>query len=165
MDDVTFGRLVCRLLVCRSTDGDAVRQTAETPLFVQSSHSDVGPAVPARRLQRPLHLRLDVSYDLDHNEAECRNKTAANLVLPATVFAEILVGPHRRGKRAGSKVEGVCRRLRQQVEPRDTNIATHAAILRSRHKSSKLPDALVLATGGIPVSAPGPRRTQRSQFL
>jgi len=90
-------------------------------------------------------------HDAHHKGAiaALARKRTADLVLPATVYAEILVGPHRRGKAAVSKVEAFVSDFGMQVESIDTDIARRAAILRSRHKGLKLPDALVLATGDI----------------
>ncbi|HZJ51581.1 MAG TPA: PIN domain-containing protein [Actinomycetota bacterium] len=90
-------------------------------------------------------------HDAHHGAAiaALARKRTADLVLPATVYAEILVGPQRRGKAAVTKVEAFVGDFGMQVEPIDTDIARRAAILRSRHKGLKLPDALVLATGDI----------------
>ncbi len=81
-------------------------------------------------------------------EALARNRTAG-FVLPATVYAEILVGPYRRSKATVSKVEAFVLDFGMEIHPIDKEIAKHAARLRSRHAALKLPDALVLATGEI----------------
>lgn len=70
-----------------------------------------------------------------------------SVVLPASAYAEVMVGPARRG----SKAEGVVRRLLDRfpirVEPLGPQIAEAAAQLRARHgEDLLLPDALVVAT-------------------
>ena len=71
------------------------------------------------------------------------------LVLPASSFAEVLVGPSRRGAKAVSTVRDFVHRLPVAVHPLDEDIACAAAALRARHASIKLPDALVIATAGV----------------
>lgn len=68
------------------------------------------------------------------------------LVLPASAFAEVLVGPARRGEHAVSVVREVVDRAPIEIEPLGEEIALAAATLRARHRSLKLPDALVIAT-------------------
>ncbi|MBK6858212.1 MAG: PIN domain-containing protein [Microthrixaceae bacterium] len=68
------------------------------------------------------------------------------LVLPASALAEILVGPSRRGTAAVGAVRELLDRLPIEVEPVGSEIAIAAAALRARHRSVKLPDALVIAT-------------------
>jgi predicted nucleic acid-binding protein len=68
------------------------------------------------------------------------------LVLPASAFAEILVGPSRKGTAAVTAVRDLIDRVPIHVEPLVAEIALAAAAIRARHRSLKLPDALVLAT-------------------
>ncbi len=68
------------------------------------------------------------------------------LVIPASAFAEILVGPSRTGADAVAAVREMVDRVPIDVEPLDAAIAIAAAALRARHRSLKLPDALVIAT-------------------
>ena len=56
------------------------------------------------------------------------------------------VGPARTGPQAVEVVRALIERLPVSVVDLDAEIATHAAGLRARHRSLKLPDALVLAT-------------------
>lgn len=70
------------------------------------------------------------------------------LVLPASAFAEILVGPSRKGTVAVGAVRDLVDRLPIAIEPLDAEIAVEAASIRARHRSLKLHDALVLATAG-----------------
>ncbi len=76
-------------------------------------------------------------------DARSRND---RIVLPASAFAEILVGPARRGVDAVAAVRGLVDRVPLAVEPLDAEIAVVAAAIRARHPSLKLPDALVIAT-------------------
>lgn len=68
------------------------------------------------------------------------------LFMAASALAECLVGPARRSQQAIELVRTVIDRLPVSVVDLDTEIATRAAILRSRHRTLKLPDALVIAT-------------------
>ena len=68
------------------------------------------------------------------------------LVIPASVYAEILVGPYRRGSEAVAEVEAFRADLDVRVEAVTEAIARAAARLRSGSRSLRLPDALVIAT-------------------
>lgn len=68
------------------------------------------------------------------------------LALAASALAECLVGPARTGPKAVEIVRTLIERLPASVVDLDADIAAHAAGLRARHRSLKLPDALVLAT-------------------
>jgi predicted nucleic acid-binding protein len=63
-----------------------------------------------------------------------------------SAYAEILVNPWRRGLDAVAVVKGFVMDLGIRIEPLSEGIAEHAARLRARHESLRLPDALVLAT-------------------
>jgi predicted nucleic acid-binding protein len=70
-----------------------------------------------------------------------------DLVLPASAYAECLVGPLRRGPDAAAIVDAFLEALPARVEPVTRSIARVAAALRARHgRAVRLPDALVLAT-------------------
>ena len=71
------------------------------------------------------------------------------LVLPASAYAEILVGPARRGREAMAAAREFVADLALRVEPISAEIAERAAVLRALHRSLKLPDALVIATGDV----------------
>ena len=81
--------------------------------------------------------RAALSNALDHGDG---------LFMAASALAECLVGPARRSQQAIELVRTVIDRLPVSVVDLDTEIATRAAILRARHRTLKLPDALVLAT-------------------
>lgn len=88
----------------------------------------------------------DLHHEAAHSalhEARVRND---RLVLPASAFAEVLVGPSRRGREAIAAVRDLVDRVPVAIEPLDIEIALAAAALRARHRSLKLPDALVIAT-------------------
>jgi predicted nucleic acid-binding protein len=71
------------------------------------------------------------------------------LVLPASAYAEALVGPHRRGPAAVASFDRFVADLALRVEPLTPEIARRAAALRRRHAALRLPDALVLGTGEV----------------
>jgi predicted nucleic acid-binding protein len=70
------------------------------------------------------------------------------LVVPASAYAEALVGPSRKGADAVDTVDAFLDALPASIEPASREIARRAAALRARHgRALRLPDALVLATG------------------
>jgi len=68
------------------------------------------------------------------------------LLIPLSVYAEILVAPYRRGETAVAEVETFLADFSIRVEAMTPSIARAAAQLRSTSRSMRLPDALVLAT-------------------
>jgi predicted nucleic acid-binding protein len=72
-----------------------------------------------------------------------------DLVLPATAYAEVLVAPARKGSGAVDRVEEALAALTVKLESVTPAIARSAASLRARHRSLRLPDALVLATADV----------------
>lgn len=77
------------------------------------------------------------------SDARTRND---RLVIPASAFAETLVGPSRKGTATVAAVCDLADRVPIAIEPLDAEIAIAAAAIRARHQSLKLPDALVIAT-------------------
>lgn len=67
------------------------------------------------------------------------------LVMPASVYAEILVAPYRRGPEAVSEVESFLADFAIRMDALTPTTARAAAKLRSGSRL-RLPDALVLAT-------------------
>jgi predicted nucleic acid-binding protein len=70
----------------------------------------------------------------------------ADVVLPASAYAEILVEPAASGTRAVKRAKRVLQAFPMHVEPITQEIAERAAILRAR---LRLPDALVVATADV----------------
>lgn len=68
------------------------------------------------------------------------------LVLPASVLEEVLVGAVSRGDLA--RMRGLVLDAFGPVRPLDDAVAVAAAIRRSDHPSLRLPDTLALATAG-----------------
>jgi predicted nucleic acid-binding protein len=69
-----------------------------------------------------------------------------SVVIPASAFAEGLVGPLRDRDDAAEQANALLMRLPMAVAPLDQAIAVVAAGIRSRYATLKLPDALVIAT-------------------
>ncbi|MPZ87156.1 MAG: PIN domain-containing protein [Nitriliruptorales bacterium] len=68
------------------------------------------------------------------------------LVVPASVYAEVLVGPFRRGEDA--EVGSFLHDIGADIAPGTRDVARSAARLRAAHGPKlRLPDALVIATG------------------
>lgn len=88
--------------------------------------------------------------DAHHTAAEAALRDArdrrGSIILPASALAEVLVGPWRSGPSAVHAVQHLIDRLPMGIHPLDTEIALRAAELRARHRSLKLPDAMVIAT-------------------
>ncbi len=67
--------------------------------------------------------------------------------VPASAYAECLVGPARHGPDAIRAVDAFLADLPAEVEPITRQVASKAADLRARHgRKLRLPDALVFAT-------------------
>jgi predicted nucleic acid-binding protein len=73
-------------------------------------------------------------------------RDADRLAMAASAFAECLGGPARRGERAVEVVLDLFERFPIDVVGLDAATARSAAALRARHRSLRLPDALVIAT-------------------
>ena len=70
----------------------------------------------------------------------------AELLIPASAYAEILVAPYRVGGEAVAEVEAFLSDFGVRLQPITAEIACTAALLRSSSRGLRLPDALVLAT-------------------
>ena len=68
-------------------------------------------------------------------------------VMPASVLSEVLVGVARHSEAAVDIRRQELIRLFGMARVIDANIAVVAAKLRAHHRSLRLPDALVIATG------------------
>jgi predicted nucleic acid-binding protein len=69
------------------------------------------------------------------------------LAIPASAYAEVLVGPYRQSRKAALTVDEFLSALPARVEPATREIAAIAAQLRAKHGARlRLPDALVVAT-------------------
>lgn len=91
---------------------------------------------------------------LDRSDRLHRPATAAllahagdDLRLPASAYAECLVGPARRGRLSDARAR--LTELQLDVEPLTSTMAERAAELRSRFRSLRLPDVLVIATAEV----------------
>jgi predicted nucleic acid-binding protein len=88
----------------------------------------------------------DVHHDAARSALSTALDNADRLSIAASALADCLVGPARRSANAVELVRAVIDRLPVSVMDLDEEIATQAAMLRARHRSLKLPDALVIAT-------------------
>ncbi len=89
--------------------------------------------------------------DAHHAAALTAVRTAqergGTFVVPASAYAECLVGPLRRGEEAAATVDAFIAALPAHVEPIARGIARAAAAIRAGNgRTVRLPDALVLAT-------------------
>jgi predicted nucleic acid-binding protein len=89
----------------------------------------------------------DRHHDAATKALQTARDAAHRVVMPASAFAEALVGPARRGPDAVEDVRQFVHRLPIDVIPLDEATALLAAELRARHGGRlKLPHALVVAT-------------------
>jgi len=88
----------------------------------------------------------DAHHDAARSALTKALDNAERLALAASALAECLVGPARTGPKAAEIVRTLIERLPASVVDLNSEIAGQAAGLRARHRSLKLPDALVLAT-------------------
>jgi len=72
-----------------------------------------------------------------------------DLVVPASVLAEVLVRPYQRGPKAVQTVERFVADLGVRIHPLDEAVAHAAARLRASHTSLRLPDALTVGTASV----------------
>jgi len=69
------------------------------------------------------------------------------LIVPASAYAESLVGPSRRGSDVVATVDAFLDAMPAAVEPVSREVARAAAALRAKHgQRLRLPDALVVGT-------------------
>lgn len=97
-----------------------------------------------------LTAALDAS-DAHHRAAIAALRAARGagdvLLVPASAYAEALVGPSRRGAEAVATVDAFLDALPAAVEPATREVTREAAAMRAgRGRAMRLPDALVLAT-------------------
>ena len=72
-----------------------------------------------------------------------------DLVVPASVLAEVLVGPYARGPKAVQSVDRFLADLGVRTHPLDEAVAHAAARLRASHVFVRLPDALTVGTASV----------------
>jgi predicted nucleic acid-binding protein len=87
-----------------------------------------------------------------HHSASVRSLRSARtrgrqIHLPASAFAEVMVGASRLGSEAIRRTEAFVDSFVDAVHPIDRDIARLAAALRAGHSSLRLPDAMVIAVG------------------
>ncbi len=89
----------------------------------------------------------DAHHDAAHREIRAGLERGDRISIPASAFAEVLVGPSRRGADAVDSVQEFVERVPIEVATLDADTAVVAADLRARLGSRlRLPDALVIAT-------------------
>ena len=91
----------------------------------------------------------DAHHDAARSALSTALDNADRISIAASALAECLVGPARRSTKAVDLVRTVIDRLPVSVVHLDEEVATQAAMLRARHRSLKLPDALVIATAEL----------------
>lgn len=92
-----------------------------------------------------LFRRNDLHHEVARTEIAAARTREDTYVLPASVLSEALVGAYRNATATelGRSIVG----LFGPVRVLDEEVALVAAELRGEHRSLRLPDALVVATG------------------
>ena len=91
----------------------------------------------------------DTHHVAARREVSSSLREGHELVLPASAYAEILVEPHERGLAAVRQVDAFLAALPARIEGIDAKVAKAAARLRARHRTLKLPGAMVIATAEL----------------
>ncbi len=86
----------------------------------------------------------DAQHERAVDELRPRLASGDELLIGATVYAEVIVPPLQQGT-AGT-VDGFLEAAGAKFVPVDRTIARRAAELRSQHQALRLPDAMSLAT-------------------
>ncbi|MGH8794666.1 MAG: type II toxin-antitoxin system VapC family toxin, partial [Stackebrandtia sp.] len=79
--------------------------------------------------------------------AALQSRIEHEIVVPASVFSEILVLAERRGEAIVQRTINAVDDVAAQILPLDREIAHLAARIRAKHPAVRLPDALVIASG------------------
>ena len=95
--------------------------------------------------------------DAHHRDALAaigQQHTAGNeFSVPASVLSEVLVGESRRHRGAETERLAAVARMFGGIRVIDEEVAVRAARLRAKHRSLRLPDALVIAVGLVDDAA------------
>ena len=104
-------------------------------------------------LDASVVLALFDPEDALHSSAStavrCRRDAGDEFILPASVLAEVLVGAAKRGDRELASRRALAIAAFGPPRPLDEEVAVAAARRRARHRSLRLPDALVIATADV----------------
>jgi len=91
----------------------------------------------------------DAHHSASVDSLRLARSRGGQILLPASAFAEVLVGATRLGTEAIIRTEGFVDAVVDVVHPIDRDVARVAAALCGHHRSLRLPDALVLAVGRV----------------
>jgi predicted nucleic acid-binding protein len=91
----------------------------------------------------------DALHAAASSAARRRRDAADDFLLPASVLAEVLVGAARQGDAELASRRSAMIAAFGPPYPLDEEVAVAAARRRARHRSLRLPDALVLATADV----------------
>jgi predicted nucleic acid-binding protein len=104
-------------------------------------------------LDASVVLALFDPEDALHSSASAavrrRRDAGDEFILPASVLAEVLVGAAKRGDGELASRRALAIAAFGPPRPLDEEVAVAAARRRARHRSLRLPDALVIATADV----------------
>lgn len=102
-------------------------------------------------LDASVAIALFTTSDAHHARAVAELDAAVDredaLLMAASAYSEIMV--HALRQRRGDLVDDFVDRLQIEIVPADRTICRHAAELRAKHRTLRLPDALVAATAQL----------------
>lgn len=109
----------------------------------------MGPVVLDANILIALVAPKDAHHDAVRAALEDARRDDADFLLPASAYAELLVGPSRAGDDAVRTIDGLVDEL-TRVVPISRAIGREAASLRAAHgRRLRLPDALIVATAVV----------------
>jgi predicted nucleic acid-binding protein len=88
--------------------------------------------------------RADAHHARTVDDVEAADNAGRRLIAPASAYSETLVAFARHGRMADATKAIAAMGI--EIAPLTAEIAERAAALRARHRSLRLPDAMVLAT-------------------
>ena len=89
----------------------------------------------------------DVHHSPSVEAMRVRTASSVEFALPASAYAELMVGPTAKGGGVAARVDRLLDGVPVAIVSADRRIARRAAGIRAAHPRLKLPDALVIATG------------------
>ena len=93
---------------------------------------------------------LDERHSLHERAAKALEKARADeLIIPASAYAEVLVGAFKLDSRRVRDLDETLERIPVRIEPVSAQIARSAARLRASDDRLRLADAFVLATADV----------------
>jgi predicted nucleic acid-binding protein len=88
----------------------------------------------------------DIHHTAAHGALAEALREGSRLMLPASAFAEVSVGPSRVGPKKVATLRALIHAVPFEIGVLDEQTALAAASIRATHPTLKMPDALIVAT-------------------